>query len=39
MANVRVAVAAMLAASVSLTQLPQFGVCRDVKSADLLGFR
>ncbi len=21
------------------TQLPQFGVCRDVKSADLLGFR
>ncbi len=20
-------------------QLPQFGVCRDVKSADLLGFR
>ncbi len=22
-----------------LTQLPQFGVCRDVKSADLLGFR
>ncbi len=23
----------------TLAQLPQFGVCRDVKSADLLGFR
>ncbi len=25
--------------AVAQAQLPQFGVCRDVKSADLLGFR